>query len=36
MEGKNNGLKIANRFFENLAQFKYFGMTVSNQNLRGD
>jgi hypothetical protein len=25
--------KIANRYFENVAQFKYFGMRVTNQNV---
>jgi hypothetical protein len=30
--GQNHDIKIANRFFENAAQFKYFGMTVTNQN----
>jgi hypothetical protein len=31
--GQNHDLKIANRCFENMAQFIYFGMTVTNQNL---
>jgi hypothetical protein len=31
--GKNYNIKIANRSFENVAQFKYFAMTVTNQNL---
>jgi hypothetical protein len=31
--GQNHDIKIANRCFENVAQFKYLGMTVSNQNL---
>jgi hypothetical protein len=26
-------IKIANRWFENVSQFKYLGMTVTNQNL---
>jgi hypothetical protein len=30
---KNWDLKIANRSFENVLQFKYFGSTVTNQNL---
>jgi hypothetical protein len=32
-EGQIHNMKIANRFFENAAQFKYFGTTVTNQNL---
>jgi hypothetical protein len=31
--GKNRDIKIANRSFENVSQFKYFGMTVTNKNL---
>jgi hypothetical protein len=31
--GKIHDIKRANRFFENVAQFKYLGMTVTNQNL---
>jgi hypothetical protein len=26
-------IKVGNRFFENMAQFKYLGKTVSNENL---
>jgi hypothetical protein len=31
--GQNHNIKIANRPFENVAQFKYLEMTVTNQNL---
>jgi hypothetical protein len=31
--GKNHDVKIANRCFENVAQFKYVGKTLTNQNL---
>jgi hypothetical protein len=31
--GQSHDIKIANRSFENVAQFKYFGTTVTNQNL---
>jgi ribosomal protein S2 len=31
--GQNHDIKIANRSFENVAQFRYLGMTVTNQNL---
>jgi hypothetical protein len=31
--GQNRDLKIANRLFENVSQFKYLGITVTNQNL---
>jgi hypothetical protein len=30
---QNRDIKITKRFFENLAQFRYLGMTVTNQNL---
>jgi hypothetical protein len=30
---KNSDVKITNRYFENLAQFMYMGMIVTNQNL---
>jgi hypothetical protein len=31
--GQNHDAKIANRSFENAAQFKYLGTTVTNRNL---
>jgi hypothetical protein len=31
--GRNQAIKIANRSFENVSQFKYLGMIVANQNL---
>jgi hypothetical protein len=31
--GKNHYMKVTNRAFENVAQYKYFGTTVTNQNL---
>jgi hypothetical protein len=31
--GQSHGIKIVNRFFENMEQLKYLGMTVTNQNL---
>jgi hypothetical protein len=31
--GLTHDIKTANRSFENLAQFKYLGTTVTNQNL---
>jgi hypothetical protein len=31
-EGRNREIKMANRSFENVSHFKYFGTTV-NQNL---
>jgi hypothetical protein len=31
--GQNRDIKIANRPFENVSQFKYLGTTVANQNL---
>jgi hypothetical protein len=31
--GQNRDIKIANRSFENVSQFKYLGMAVTNKNL---
>jgi hypothetical protein len=31
--GHNHDIKMANRRFENVAQFRYLGKTVTNQNL---
>jgi hypothetical protein len=31
--GQNRDIKIADRSFENVSQFKYLGTTVTNQNL---
>jgi hypothetical protein len=31
--GQNQDIKISNRSFENGSQFKYFGTTITNQNL---
>jgi ribosomal protein S2 len=30
--GQNNYIKIADRCFENVAQFRYLGTTITNQN----
>jgi hypothetical protein len=32
--GQINDMKIANTFFENVAQLRYFGTRVTNQNFR--
>jgi hypothetical protein len=31
--GQKSNIKVANRSFENVAQFKYLGMTLTNKNL---
>jgi hypothetical protein len=31
--GQNQDIKIGNRSFENVSQFRYLGTTVTNQNL---
>jgi hypothetical protein len=31
--GRNHDIKVANRSFENVTQFKYLGTTVKIQNL---
>jgi hypothetical protein len=31
--GQNRDIKVANRSFENVSQFKYLGMTVTDQNV---
>jgi hypothetical protein len=31
--GQNHNIKIANRYFENVEQFRYLGTTITNQNL---
>jgi hypothetical protein len=31
--GQNRDIKIADRSFENVAQFRYLGTTVTNENL---
>jgi hypothetical protein len=30
---ENHNIEVSNRSFENVAQFRYFGMTITNQNL---
>jgi hypothetical protein len=30
---QNQDIKIGNRWFENVAHFRYLGMTITNQNL---
>jgi hypothetical protein len=31
--GQDHDIRIANRSFENMLQFRYLGVTVTNQNL---
>jgi hypothetical protein len=31
--GQNHDIKIGNRCFENVAQFRYLGTTITHQNL---
>jgi hypothetical protein len=31
--GKTHDIKIANRFFENVAELRYLGMTITNESL---
>jgi hypothetical protein len=31
--GQNHDIKTANRCFENVEQFRYLGMTITNQNV---
>jgi hypothetical protein len=31
--GQNHDIKIADRCFENVTQFRYLGTTITNQNL---
>jgi ribosomal protein S2 len=31
--GQNYDIKIANRYFENVVEFRYLGTTITNQNL---
>jgi hypothetical protein len=31
--GQNHDIKVGNRCFDNVAQFKYLGTTITNQNL---
>jgi hypothetical protein len=33
MVGRNHDIKTGNRWFENVAQFKYLGTTITNENL---
>jgi hypothetical protein len=31
--GQNYDIKVANRYFENVVKLRYFGTTITNQNL---